>query len=725
MLAAALPFSAVAQTSDGVARVEEVVVTAQRREATLQDAAVAVSAVSGQRLEAAGVQDTTALQLQIPSLLISTNTASQSQVYIRGVGNTITGVVSSNSVATYLDGVYVANGQAATQTFNDVERVEVLKGPQSTLYGRNATGGAIVILSKDPTFDQNGSFSGSVGNYKAYSARLTLNGELLPDVLAGRVSLFSQEHEGYGHNVHLGTRPGGDQQWGARAALKFVATPTLDFVVRADYRYINASDYGKHLNPNSYIYLTANTPGQYINDPWAFAGEVNNSGRGQDGGIMARASWRTSLGALTSVTSYRRYFLGPQYSDFDSIVGTFNGNSRAEMAGDKIVASQWYHETTFATPSDLRLQALLGFSLFSGEAVQESKRIATGNIVGSARRVGKDKAWATFIDLGFDLTDELRLVGGVRYTHDEIDFSQLVRVTNQGVGPGFAENSLSANATSPRMALEWRPAPGRLFYVSATNGFKSGGFNETAPSNPFKPETVWSYEFGAKTVLFDGKLTANASAFYYDYTDLQISRITPITQARLVANADKSKIYGADIELHARPSYALELGASLSLLHSEFGHLVICDNVAGPCSAPPNDSGFIDIKGRQLNNAPKTTLGLYADYELPIELKNGRLQLHTDASYRSRTYFTPYARKEWQSDPANWILNAELKYSAGSDWYVAAYVRNLTDEVRVNYASASGVLRVPSTSPTAVGTSLFFARLDPPRTFGVRFGVNF
>lgn len=169
----------------------------------------------------------------------------------------------------------------------------------------------------------------------------------------------------------------------------------------------------------------------------------------------------------------------------------------------------------------------------------------------------------------------------------------------------------------------------------------------------------------------------------------------------------------------------MSLGASLSLLKSEFGDLVLCDNVAGPCSLPPNDSGFVNIKGRQLNNAPSRALSVFADIDVTPAALAGQLLLHVDGNYRSRVYFTPFERKEFQSDPGNWLLNAELKYEWADKRFVALFVRNATDEVRVDYASASGVLRSPSTSATAIGTSLFAARLQPPRTFGIRAGYTF
>lgn len=703
----------------------EIVVTALRRQTTLQDTPMAIAAVSGERLESLGVNNTNALQLQVPGLVVSTNTAGQNQIYIRGVGNTITGVGSSNSVATYVDGVYIANGQAALQTFNDVARVEVLKGPQSTLYGRNATGGAIVVVSKDPTADPEFTLDGLIGNFETYRLHAAMNGALRGEEIMGRLSIFAQRHEGYAENVYLETRPGSDAQWGIKAALKFVPSDWLDVVVRGDFRRMRGGDYIKHLNPNSYVYLLSAIPNQYIDNPWKYRSEIKASFKGYDVGGSVQLRWQSDAGKLTSVTSYRRFSMGPQFSDFDSIVGFYAGTTRADMSGETVGTHQLWHETVFQSPEGRDLQIMVGASYFSGDSWQEVRRIAIGNMVGSARRGGSNTAVAGFVDGRLNLTSRFSIVGGVRYTRERLEYSQLVRITTAGVGPGYAENAEKWSALSPRAGLEWRPTDGRLLYFNVTSGFKSGGFNETNPLNAFDPEKVWAFEAGFKTTLFDGRLQADASVFTYSYRDLQVSRIAPITQARVVANAGRSRIRGADVDIVFRPVRAVSLGASLSLLDSEFGELVLCDNVAGPCAAAPNDSGFVNIKGRQLNNAPSRALSLFGDLDITPGGLAGKLQLHVDANYRSRVFFTPFARKEFQSDPGNWLLNAELKFEWANRRYLAVFMRNITDEIRVDYASASGVLRSPSTSQTAIGTSLFAARLQPPRTFGLRAGYAF
>ncbi len=702
--------------------VAEVVVTAERRETRLQDTAIPVQALSGSRLDALGVGDTNVLQIQVPGLITSQNTGLQVNTYIRGVGNTVTGLGASNSVATYVDGVYIANSIQTAQTFDDVERVEVLKGPQATLYGRNATGGAINIISKEPSFAPSGSIEASVGNYDAYDLKGSINGAIVDGRVAARLSVMAQGHRGYATNLTLNEHPGQDQEIGARAAIKFIITDDIDLLVRADYRHLIVGDYIKNLAPNSYIYALSDIPNQYVSDPWKIRGEVPSRQNGEDKGISERLNWSSPIGKISSTTSFRRFFEGPSFSDYDNIVGTYNHVTRSEMFGDKTQSNQFFHETTLSTPESDRLSAVLGVNYFHEDTVGEIRRISNATAVGNARRELNTSAYAVFGDFRFELTPEVRLVGGLRWTREESSYSQLVRVTVQGVAPGFSANDHSWTNTSPRVGVEYRPSEGKLFYLTATSGFKSGGFNETNPLNTFNPEHIWSYEGGTKLTWLDGRLRTNASAFYYDYKDLQVSQVQPVTLARVIANAQSAKLYGLDLEVNGSVTKSLSAGVNLSLLHSEFGNLILCDSAKGPCLATPNDSGFVNVNGNTLNNAPQVAGTVFADQT--FDVFGGTLTLHGDASYRSRVYFSQFERKEFQSSDPIWTANVQLRYDSQNNWYAAAYVQNLTDALYINFLTSSAI-HVPATNPATAGTAIDFARFAPPRTYGLRVGYKF
>jgi iron complex outermembrane recepter protein len=252
----------------------EVVVTGQRRESTVQNTAAVIDVLSAEKLQRAGVNGNMGLQFQTPGLLISQDQLLTTQVYIRGIGSNLLGVAVSNSVATYIDGVYISNPLQAGQSYSDVERVEVLKGPQATLYGRNATGGAINVITAEPSFQFGGSGSVEAGNYHAWRAMGNVSGPILGDKIAGRLAIQLGGHEGYTRNLFLGTRVGGDRTWGLRGGLKFVLEDNLDVVVRADYLDQRGSDSSKLL-PAAAAYYTG-IPQYFTSNPRAFYGDLDN-----------------------------------------------------------------------------------------------------------------------------------------------------------------------------------------------------------------------------------------------------------------------------------------------------------------------------------------------------------------------------------------------------------------------------------------------------------------
>ena len=708
---------------------EELVVTAQRRTVSVQDVAGAVDALSGERLDQLGVGDTQTLQFKSAGLFIQPTSNIQQQIYIRGVGNNIQGVAASNSVATYVDGVYIPLSVQAFQGFNDVQRVEVLKGPQATLYGRNATGGAINIISKDPTFTPAFTVDGMLGNYKAYQVRATANGPLVGDVLAGRFAIIADEHEGYAYNPFLDNHPGGSQRISLKGALRWVATPNLEVVLRADFTYTRAGDYLKIGNPNSQYYTVSTRPNQYVADPWVSLQDTNNYYPTEDKGLVLKARWNTPLGAVTSLSSVRHFIYGPFFADYDGSVGGYNaGRNISSFLGNKMTSNQVYHETYLSTPEENRLSAIVGGVYAYEHSVDEERRAQSPASVGNARRIGRTSAWAAYADLNYDLTDQLTLVGGARYSRETKAYSQLVRVPINGAPVGYKVNEETWEAFSPRLGIEFRPRRGLLLYATATSGFKSGGFNEVDPADDFEPENIWSYEAGVKSTLFNGRVQANASVYYYDYKDLQVATVISTLNLRVVDNADSATMYGADFDVTAAVTDKLTVGGSVQLLHSEYGDLIQCDDARGPCRTPPFDTGLVQVKGNQLQLAPTVSGSVFADYK--VDAGPGSLTLHADGSYRSKVYFNPFEGNPNQTQRAAWMWNAQLRYDHPNGVYTALFVNNVFDKLYRVYLAGGNCLRA-ATAPFACvaggppNGAAEFNRFAPPRTYGVRMGYAF
>lgn len=719
--AALVPVSATAQDTaetDG----EEVVVTGLRRQTTVQNTGAVIEVLSSKKLEAGGVSGSMSAQFAVPGVLISQDLALQTQVYIRGIGSNLQGIAISNSVATYLDGVYLPNVIQAAQSFNDIERVEVLKGPQATLYGRNATGGAINIISKEPSLDFSAAADVSIGNHEAYSARASVNGTILEGKIAGRIAIQHSQHAGYATNLFNGREILGDMLYGIRGALKFFVSENVDIVVRADYVHEKTGDLYKLLPSTSVYYIGAL---QYFTpDPRAVYYDIHPSQPVEDMGGSFTLNWRMPFGKLTSVTGARRFEAGPIFSDSDQIPikGTFFP-AGAGALGSKVGSDAIYHETYLATDAEKTVSAVVGFNVFHEDAFEFARTQGPTVAVPltATDRYSTTDAWSVYIDGTWRVTDKINVIAGVRYSEETRDY-RFYRRTPAGT---TEKSEATFVSTSPRFAIEYRPNDGLLFYASATSGFKSGGFNTAVPSNGFGPEEIWSYEAGVKSTLWDKRARLNMSVFYYDYANIQVlqyltinSLITPI-----ITNAGTAKLWGSDISADLRVTDELTIGAGVSLLHTEFGSAIFCDPLFGSCTATnPAARPMVNVEGNRLPRAPEVTGNLYADYV--TGLGDGSVTLHADAAYRSKTYYTVFQNPLYAAD-SFWILGASARYDAPEGWFAEIYGRNLTDELAITQIINSSPLRNPSTGVILGGTPARFERYAPPLTYGLRLGVSF
>jgi len=722
-LALGLPAMAAEAAADETA-VGEVVVTGMRRAGTVQNTAAVIDVISAEQIEAAGITGSMNLQFKTPGVLISQDLGLQTQVYIRGIGSNLQGIAVSNSVATYVDGVYIPNVIQASQSFNDVERVEILKGPQATLYGRNATGGAILVVSKDPSFNFGGSVDASVGNYKAYQVRASVTGPIAGDKLAGRLSVQASEYEGYNKNLFNGKHISGQQLLGLRGALLFTPDADLSVILRADYTWQDTSDFLKLL-PSTSIYYAGAAAQWFTPDRRSVYYDIQPDQPMEDGGVSATVKWASPLGQLTSITGLRNFRAGPIFSDSDQVAspGTFFPAGIGAI-GSKFGSDSIYHETYLATDPARRLSAVVGANYFYEDAY-EFKRIL-GPTLAVPRtftdRTGETEAWSAFVDGTFRVSDTLNLVGGVRYSRETKTYNFFRRV------PALPEdhNKATFENTSPRVGVEWRPRQGLLVYASATSGFKSGGFNTDVPTNGFGPEKIWSYEAGVKTRVWDNRVRLSASAFYYDYKDIQVlqyitinSLITPI-----ITNAGAAKLWGSDVTADVAVTDDLTVGGGVSYLHSEFGSAIFCDPLMGSCTATnPAARPFVNVEGNRLPRAPKLSGTVYFDYKVPIGLP-GELTVHGDASYRSKTYYTVFQNPIYAAD-SFWMLGATIRYEAPQGWFAEAYGQNLTNELAITQIINSSPLRNPATGALIAGTPARFERYAAPRTYGVRVGYTF
>lgn len=719
------------------AGLSDIVVTATRASTSVQRTPLTLQVLSADALAKSGVNDSAALQNTVPGLTFTSGNVGQTLIYMRGIGTSILGLGAGASVATYVDGIYLSNQQQALQKFGNIERVEVLKGPQATLFGRNATGGAINIITREPGDVMRLDADASYGNYNAVTLRATASGPVT-DTLSALFSVLYDNHDGYAKNITLGNRPNADHTAGIRAALRFEPSGKTALTLRADYSYRKFSDYYKELNPQS-IFSFFNGGSNFIADPWKIRNNVVNKSTARDRGISLILKSDLGIGDLTSVTSYRQFNSGPTVTDLDSNDGPYWPalNLGSVILGDTLRSRQFYHETYVATDRSRPLFVTVGTNYHREKAKQFIYRplAFTATVIGAGTgdqtfdRALDNEAYSGFIDAGANVSSDLTVTAGVRYSVEKKEYSQFNYFTTN-IPLGFQVGRRTDRSWSPRAGIEYRPTNDVMIYASATSGFKSGGFAENNPLNTFKPEKIWSYEAGLKSTFLDRKGRFNIAFFYADYKDLQIQQLVGggLSFVRRIVNADKATIYGVDFEASIRPVDRLTLTFGGEYLKTKIGNALLCAPTL-PCTGatPPYNAGVLNPRGNVLPNAPKWSLIGNLDYNIP--LANGGINLRSDLSYRSRALFNYFGQADLAngaklSQPAYVNVNGQISYKDSSGWSIAAFGQNLTDrlvrtwmDVLSNYSSPPG--------PLINRGTLTGARFAPPRTYGVRFGVSF
>jgi iron complex outermembrane receptor protein len=698
---------------------QEIVVTAQKRAQSVQDVAATVTAFSPEALEKSGVNDAAALQLRTPGMVVSTNGA-YGQPYVRGIGSDIINPGTDAPVAIYLDGAYQPRPTAALTEFLDVDRVEVLKGPQGTLYGRNATGGAINIVSRDPG-DELGADSTLVyGNRDQVTFRGALNTPL-SDESAARISGFYTEHDGFSRNLLDGRRLDDEKLWGVRGKLKIDPGESLSVVLLAEYTHENDSrNLAEKVVDSPALPLPVRDLAPLLGyaapvippDPRDLEADFLNEQQMSQLRMNAAVTWKLGSLELKSITGFTRvHTQGILDLDGTEIPFSYDreiGRSRAVTenlqlssatggAFEWLAGLEYLHEEAaqnfdarlpfFGPPSDIEFgtdSPVAGFIWASG--------ITTN-------------AASAFVDARWEFAPKWTLTGGARYSWEDKDatfgetlidpFGLLTGVPGTAVIP--AEPQRSFRAWTPKVGLEFRPVEHTLLYLTATRGFKSGGFNLMNTGETFAPEKIWSYETGVKTSWLDNRLRTNASAFYYDYKDLQVNQFSGVTN--LITNAAKSKIKGVELQLDARPLPRFAIDAAAAWLDATYSEYLTRDaNQAG--------TPVVDLSGNQMPKAPRFTATLGTDIDVPIGAL-GKLTMRAELRYQSSVYFDQFNTAQLEQGGYT-LLNARMAYLTADDhWELALFGRNLTDKVY-----RQSMVRVDN----VFGTVAFFGA---PRLYGI------
>jgi iron complex outermembrane receptor protein len=702
----------------------EIIVTAQKRSENVQRVPIAVTAISGDVLAARGIQDAQSFARLVPNMAFSNNYG-QVRITLRGLSfQDLATQGGEPRVAYHVDGAFMAQSGDIGGTFYDIERVEVNRGPQGTLFGRNAIAGTVNVITRNPTNSLSGYLNGEVGNYSTHNLDGAISGPLA-DGLSARLAFQTRNHSGYEYNVPNKVDVNNQNTQAFRAKLKFDKLANFTAILSADYFREKDRDGPLFVG----VDVAGATPlgvilgGQVAdsNPRHNFSGQLPFTGKKSYG---LNLDMNLDLGngySLASLTSYRHSNFEYRYDDTSSIpLIPSTGREFARQFSEELRLQKDFDRGNVVLGAYLYGQnyRMASINPFYGPAAGVLG-FPPGTFLPSGYAQGftlggnvNTRSVAGFGQATYNITDTTTLIAGARYSREtkrkfneffDFDVATPFNPNFKHVGPTVSDSVTYTNF-SPRVTLEQKIGPNQLIYVTFAKGFKAGGYNVGGLAPAYLPETLTDYEAGFKFDLFDRKVRINGAGFYYDYKDIQVV-VAEITSNKNV-NAASSKVYGAEVELNIVPVHGLQLDASAAILHSEFKSFDTFD--------PTNPSrGVISLAGNRLPFAPKYTLSYGAQYTFDTNI--GPITVRGDGQSKSQVYFDQF-NTAINSERASTILNASLGWKDVHDRLSATvFVKNITDGLYKNGTFVGG---------GAVGFPIN-GRYDPPRTYGVRFGVNF
>lgn len=736
-----VPAAAEAEANSGAG----IVVTAQRREERLQDVPVSVTALDRDLFTTGGLGRSASEVLNyVPNASAGTQQHGRPRWWIRGVGAGQQQIDLANPVGFYLDDVYISNASATGLPLFDIERVEVLRGPQGTLWGKNTTGGAINVISKRPSL--NGQDDNYVkleyGSFDNRIAEAGIGTTIIDDKLAARVSARFDDRGGRFDNLFTGDKSNEIKDTVVRGQL--LAKPSDSFEALLSVHYRRYDTNGTYWTTASYlpggIVRNGYAPSTGINDVSTNAGEYS---RNKQFGGSLHLDWSIGDLTLTSIIGYERFKTrGPGDSDYTPLEISRNYvNARS---------SQWTQEFRLTSPQDNRFSWIVGAFYFD-EKIRSSSfsatlpQGATPSLSGATATAAfsntsyrhEAESGAVFGSGTFSITDSLKLTAGVRWTREQktVDFDRLASPnaaatswsnyaqwwnsytgTYGGAGTFSGDLKRTWNAFTYDVTPAFNIDRDNLIYAKFSHGVKSGGFN-TAATLPValvavRPEKLNAYEIGYKSSWFDGALTFNATVFHYDYKDVQVNVVGPNPGAvggatvSYLQNAARADVDGAEFELTAAPLTGLKLNAALGLLDTEYKQLQVLN-------------GGANLAGARFVRSPKVTLNAGASYRFGLA-DLGSIELAADARYQSRQFYyvtpqDPATRGYLQQKPYT-LTNIRVTYTSPNEKVAASgFVNNLFDVRYLNHALpaynvAQGVTgdTVAWADPLTAGASVIF-----------------
>jgi iron complex outermembrane recepter protein len=671
------------------AQLEEITVTAQKRVERGQDVPISDSTVSASEAATRGINDTTSLQMAIPGLVIN-HTANEGNIFIRGVGTNLFGPASEQTVALYVDNVYVPSPEANLFSFNNIDRVEVLKGPQGTLFGRNTTGGVVQIITKDPSATFGGDVSVGYANYDTVTTQAYVTGGILPNLAADLAVMYENQGIGWGHNFTTDRENGFEAKNNYALRSKWKFTPSEATTIRLILDYSRQySNYAYQLPPGVH---SAVDPAVTYPGPYNALGNLNDFELEREKGLSLQIEQDAQVVRIVNILSYRHTEVGYFLDQDDTPL------SVADLDLPSI-AHDWTEELQIHSLDSSPIKWLLGGFFFDAYAAYTPVNINEGAVIIDDYQ--KTRSSAGFGQATIPLPADTNFTVGARYTSEHQSFSGTTFVGGEDLGTYPASQSFSK--VTWRASLDHHFTSDVMAYLSANRGFKSGGYNmiTVAGTDSFLPETLDAYELGLKTEVLDHRVRMNAAAFWYNYTNIQIE--VPVEGGTTTVNGPKARIKGLEGEIDAKPIEPLTLSAGLTLLDGKYVNYPNALAIGAE-----GQSGVVDASGNRTVASPKVTGDLSASYL--FRLPTGKLEPSVSARYDDGYFF--YADNRL-SQPVYTVVNATLTwYSLDDRWSVQAWGKNLNNALYYEGRSEQAGLGDAQ-------------RQAPPRTYGVTFRTKF
>jgi iron complex outermembrane receptor protein len=663
-----------AAQDDQASRIEDIVVTAQRREQNIQDVPLAVTAFTDTQLEIAIVEDTTDLVRVTPSLTggLNTGTGGAVSYFIRGLGSTEQVATFDVPVATYVDEVYVARQIANNITLLDVDQIEVLRGPQGTLFGRNTTGGAISITTRKPGREFRGSLDASYGSFERRQFRGAISGPI-SDRVAGGLTLLRIDSDGYTDSLVTGETLNGEETWGIRGALNVQPADGWEWNLSADWVDQQKTTIGTNPLDPEYTSRSGLRTGECdngtIND--YLNNRQGNCARNQVGTIISNLSHTMDWATISFITGYINtgqdfsidFGLGGSPSPFGGF--TISNEVRSEQFTQEVKLTgevgilNWVAGVFYFTEDNETYQV---------DTFATTPTATTSLVLGDRLLENSADSFAVYAQGDFALTDRLTVTLGGRYTDEDKEIAFIdrtrasyptgfipatgaatVRPTTANLIAAGVPVDQSTSRFTPRVAASYRFSDDVMVFASATNGFKSGGWNArgttAATNSAFGPEEAWSYELGLRSDLFDDTLRLNLTAYRLDVEDLQLLSGQPRAGGGIdfvTRNAGGLEATGLEAEITWRPIDALEIYATGSIADREYVDIPAVNGAGGvPCSTTPEPLNCVTARDQPVR-FPESQGTLGARYTLPAVFLGGEWSLNGSLSYSDEYWTSTY-----------------------------------------------------------------------------------